>query len=154
MFGNVRGGGWFRHNKYEEQNAALQNWMAQVLASHKKVVVLEIGASFNTPTVTRFPVEAFARDAEAFGKFIRINPSDAEVPPDLTALSIPEGWESLLEVAQAAPLLTSAVPKAEAKVDEHQRQEGLVSASMQTARMRRYFGDFNWRKFLNQLRNE
>jgi O-acetyl-ADP-ribose deacetylase (regulator of RNase III)/NAD-dependent SIR2 family protein deacetylase len=64
MFGNVRGGGWFRHNKYEEQNAALQNWMAQVLASHKNVVVLEIGAGFNTPTVTRFPVEAFARDAQ------------------------------------------------------------------------------------------
>lgn len=37
MFGNVRGGGWFLHTKYEAQNVAMQRWMQEKVDAGLKV---------------------------------------------------------------------------------------------------------------------
>jgi hypothetical protein len=59
MFGNVRGRSWFLHpHKYKAQNQALEACMESLLVdSNLNVVILEIGAGFNTPMVTRCPEE-------------------------------------------------------------------------------------------------
>ena len=50
----------------------------------RKIVVVEVGAGFNTPTVTRFPAEAIVREfGPARAALVRINPSDHGVPTDL-----------------------------------------------------------------------
>lgn len=94
VFGNVRFGAKYLHYKYEEQNDICRKWMEKHITSDSgTVVVLEIGAGFNTPIVTRFPMESFARDLGDRGRFIRVNPSDPMIPSDLNALSLSEGWQ-------------------------------------------------------------
>jgi hypothetical protein len=99
VFGNVRGDGNFLHGLYDEQNYALRRWMKMNVDSNRTVAIVEVGAGFNTPTVTRFPMESFARQLGERGRFIRINPSDVEVPSDLKkAISIDEGWQVLKDI--------------------------------------------------------
>lgn len=95
MFGNVRGGSWFLHHKYQEQNKAIQKWMESHINKGSRVAIIEVGAGFNTPTVTRFVVESFARELGSFGSFIRVNPTEAELPRDLKAVAFEEGWQIL-----------------------------------------------------------
>merc|ERR1719387_144446 len=105
MFGNVRGGNWFLHYKYEEQAKKLQQWMQEkidnTIDQPPKVAIIEIGAGFNTPTITRFPVESFARELGDRGRFIRINPTEAEVPDDLGAIALEEGWQVLHDISKS-----------------------------------------------------
>ena len=153
MFGNVRGGSWFlHHSKYQQQNASLQNWMDDQISSNKNVVVLEIGAGFNTPTVTRFPAEAFVRELGNQGAMIRINPSDPEIPNDLVhTISIPDGWEALLDIAKPPSVLTSNVDDLESKVRKEQLSDGLLVPT--NPAIARYFGSrtFAWRALLKHL---
>ena len=61
LMGNVRGGAWFLHTPYDEQSRQAEAWVESILQdSSKRLVVLEIGAGFNTPTVTRFPMESIS----------------------------------------------------------------------------------------------
>ena len=99
VFGNVRFGGGFCHYVYEEQNDVFRKWLMEKMDSKAgNVAILEIGAGFNTPIVTRIPAESFARDLGSRGHFIRINPSDPKVPSDINALSFSEGWQVLNEI--------------------------------------------------------
>ena len=160
MFGNVRGGGWFLHHaKYQRQNVALQQWMEHHIAAtpkNKNVVVLEIGAGFNTPTVTRFPMEAFVRELQmrnGNGRLIRINPTEAHVPEDLHAISLAEGWQ-VLEDIQSANTDNLPALSLEEDVRTHQYEQDLMVPHHQsTEYFRRRFGHFDWRQFLNQLRD-
>jgi hypothetical protein len=72
--------------------------MERQLDSNRTVAVLEIGAGFNTPTVTRWPVESFVRDLGLRGRLIRINPSDSQVPTDINAVGIYKGWKVLDDI--------------------------------------------------------
>ena len=104
-FANLRGGSWFLHHRYDAQNAALVAWVERQLAhgqQRRKIVVVEVGAGFNTPTVTRFPAEATVRDfGPARAALVRINPSDHGVPTDLPrAVGIAQGWGVLGEIEQ------------------------------------------------------
>ena len=46
----------------------------QIASQHgKKLVVLEIGAGFNTPGVIRLPCEQFVRSGGAQARLIRVN---------------------------------------------------------------------------------
>jgi NAD-dependent SIR2 family protein deacetylase len=70
MMLNVRGGGWFVEKPYESQRAAFNTWLR---AAAGRLVVIEIGAGFNTPSVIRWPCEVItARRPNAH--LIRINP--------------------------------------------------------------------------------
>jgi hypothetical protein len=90
--GNVRGGKWFLATPYQEEQARFRKWLE--LHKNSNVVVIEIGAGFNTPIVTRWPAEAVARNQ---GSLIRINPDHSFVPKDLNhrAVSLSGGWELL-----------------------------------------------------------
>lgn len=153
MFGNVRGGSWFLHHKYEHQAERIQQWMQQKIDAHSKVVVIEIGAGFNTPTVTRFPVESFARELGDLARFIRINPTEAEVPEDLKALALEEGWQVLQDIKKSSGLQkdTSEVQE-EHDVKKMLLQSDLLLPKSTCSRYERYFGHFDWRNFLGDLR--
>lgn len=61
------------------------------------LLVLEIGAGFNTPGVIRLPVENLVRQTPR-ARLVRINPDHPVVPSDLgiRALSVPLGADRLL----------------------------------------------------------
>jgi len=71
MILNVRGGSWFVEKPYKRQRAAFNEWLKRAAAG--RLVVIEIGAGFNTPSVIRWPCEVItARHHNAH--LIRINP--------------------------------------------------------------------------------
>lgn len=71
MMLNVRGGDWFVEEPYERQRAAFAGWLRK--AASGRLVVVEIGAGFNTPSVIRWPCEVItAKHRNAH--LIRINP--------------------------------------------------------------------------------
>ena len=158
MFGNVRGGSWYLHHKYEEQNESLQRWM-QSLANDgtSKVVVLEVGAGFNTPTVTRFPMESFVRELGHRGRLIRINPTEPDVPEDLNAVALSEGWQVLDDIVNS-PTPSSSIPQERvATLEDDVRQdlakEGVHIPTTTISHIRRHLGHFDWKIFLNQLKD-
>jgi O-acetyl-ADP-ribose deacetylase (regulator of RNase III)/NAD-dependent SIR2 family protein deacetylase len=154
MFGNVRGGSWFLHHKYEQQNTAMQQWMQKQLDGGSNVLILEIGAGFNTPTVTRFPVESFARELGGRGRFIRINPTEADVPDDLNAIALKEGWQVLGDLVQSPGLVSGTnYTDIEKQVREMLAESNLLVPDQVTLQYRRYIGHFDWRNFLSQLGN-
>jgi NAD-dependent SIR2 family protein deacetylase len=155
MFGNVRGGSWFlHHHKYNVQNQALETWMESLVDSDLNVVILEIGAGFNTPTVTRFPAESFARNLGDRAKFCRINPTEAEVPEDLRSVALEMGWEALnsLKASQALPGSERQAREVEEYLRKEQGAANLLVPNNQTLGYTRYFGHFDWKSFLCQLK--
>ncbi len=96
MMLNVRGGKWFVEKPYEGQRAAFLKWLEQ--AADGRLVVIEIGAGFNTPSVIRWPCEAIvARHRNAH--LIRVN-------PDYPETQLPLGGRATRIAARAAPLLS------------------------------------------------
>ncbi|KAJ3097160.1 hypothetical protein HDU97_005109 [Phlyctochytrium planicorne] len=81
MFMNVRGGNWFLETPHREQRLKYLEFVERAklaAAAGKKVVVLEIGAGFNTPGVLRWPMEKLA-DVEGI-RLVRVNQSHPELP--------------------------------------------------------------------------
>eukprot|EP00934_Nitzschia_sp_Nitz4_P003152 Nitzschia sp. Nitz4//scaffold28_size193895//71689//73674//NITZ4_001649-RA/size193895-processed-gene-0.221-mRNA-1//1//CDS//3329545934//3142//frame0 len=149
MFGNVRGGGWYlHHDRLERQNVALQKWMEAHI--HSNVVIIEVGVGFNTPTVTRFPMESYARELGRKAHFIRINPSDPEVPEGISALALPEGWESLAAIQNSS--VVSDASALEHKVRHQLYESDLMIPSQVFQQQKRSLRHFDWRRFLRQLR--
>jgi len=159
-FGNVRGGDWFIHSPYEEARKRFVKWAEErVRSKTDRVLVIEIGAGFNTPTVTRYPCESFVRELGERGALIRINPTDPMVPSDLTnAVGLKCGWQVLEKLcskehdekkereldAKAASELTAS------------RKNNQVSSSSSTfderwKYLRSRWGHFDWRVFMKQL---
>ena len=82
------------------------SWRLQSrLSNSKKLVLLELGVGFNTPSVIRWPMERFAHQLPA-AHLIRINTEHAEVPQELgeRALSIEaDAGRALDELVRARP---------------------------------------------------
>ena len=162
VFGNVRAGSSFLHTKYEHENDAIREWMdRQIQEDGKKVVVIEVGAGFNTPMVTRLPVESFVRELGADrGHLIRINPSDPQVPSDMPALSIAEGWQVLHDIRDADSSTEeeeeeneSATTAMENRVARRQKLNGMTVGVETTMGLAQRFGHFDWNIFLENLKN-
>jgi len=103
VFFNVRGGDWFVEAPWRRQFAKLRDWVAA--APNDRLLVLDIGSGFNTPSVVRWPMERTARSI-ATARFVRINRHNPELHVDLgsRALSVADGALAVLgRVAQAAP---------------------------------------------------
>ena len=93
--GNVRGNDSFLHSPYQTDQDKLKAWLEEGNVD----VVLEIGAGFNTPIITRLPAESVAREHDA--TFVRINPMHNSIPADLKeAISIAAGWQILEDIAK------------------------------------------------------
>lgn len=102
---NVRGGDWFIEEPYVEPGERFSAWLKQ--AQRGRLVVLDVGTGFNTPSVIRWPAERIVeRHPDAF--LVRVNKHHPEVPPALRgrALGIAsEGaplWSAMTRVAAKA----------------------------------------------------
>jgi NAD-dependent SIR2 family protein deacetylase len=84
-FLNVRGGEWFVEAPYALGAERYRAWLSERAA--KKVVVLDVGSGFNTPTWIRWPAEALVRTRRDV-RLVRINLQDPEVPDDIADRSV------------------------------------------------------------------
>lgn len=96
VFMNVRLDGSFLEEPYVDQAHRFAHWMQHAI--NEPLLVVEIGAGFNTPTVVRKRME-FLVSRLTNTKLIRINPSHPEVPEALDgrALSLAMGALDALE---------------------------------------------------------
>lgn len=82
VFLNVRKGPEYIVDPYLPNGRRLQNWISS-LPDDARLVVLDIGTGFNTPTVVRRPMEEITR-ALPNARLIRINTQHPSVPDDLS----------------------------------------------------------------------
>lgn len=84
---NVRIGPEFIDAPYLPAGRRLQEWLIAAPAD-TRLLILEIGAGFNTPGVIRWPGEQLARRFPR-ARLVRINPTAPEIPADLTGRALP-----------------------------------------------------------------
>jgi NAD-dependent SIR2 family protein deacetylase len=102
MMLNVRGGNWFVEEPYESQCAAFQAWLRNAVKG--RLLVIEIGAGFNTPSVIRWPCEAITAKHEGV-HLIRINPQHP-------ALRFPLGERATVVAMRASTVLAAVSTRA------------------------------------------
>ena len=82
---NVRGGDWFVGEPYVEQAEKLRKWIEST--HEKRLLIIEIGAGFNTPVVIRWPNEHIVlKHPDA--NLIRIDLTDPSVPKEIRNKSV------------------------------------------------------------------
>lgn len=96
VFMNVRLDVSFSDEPYCVQRKRANAWLANI--GEEPLLVLEIGAGFNTPGVVRWPMERIA-EAIPQARFVRINLTDPEVPPTLGSRAIGLGVDARAAVA-------------------------------------------------------
>ncbi len=84
-FMNVRGGSWFIEEPYREQAKRFNKWIQK--ADNCQILVLEIGAGFNTPGVVRWPMEQIVFKFMN-SQLIRVNLQYPQVPKEITDKSL------------------------------------------------------------------
>ncbi|MER5193957.1 NAD-dependent protein deacetylase of SIR2 family [Streptomyces sp. NPDC002755] len=96
VFPNVRVGPEFVDDAHLPAGRRLARWLDRN-PPDGNLLVVEIGAGFNTPGVIRRPMEDLVRHTPR-ARLVRINPAHPEVPADLAgrALSVPLGADALL----------------------------------------------------------
>jgi O-acetyl-ADP-ribose deacetylase (regulator of RNase III)/NAD-dependent SIR2 family protein deacetylase len=99
VFFNVRGGEWFIEAPWRKQFGVLRDWVAS--ASNERLIVLDIGSGFNTPSVVRWPMERTAK-AIPSARFVRINKNEPGIDVDL-------GSRALCVAGRALDVLNAAV---------------------------------------------
>jgi NAD-dependent SIR2 family protein deacetylase len=110
VFLNVRLDAGFVSEPYREQAMRLDRWLRD--APDHPLLIIEIGAGFNTPSVVRWPIEALAA-ARPSARFVRVNRDHAEVPEELDerALSLAgdagEAIEALWRGCVRSPLVSA-----------------------------------------------
>lgn len=79
VFLNVRGGDWFLETPYLKSEARykaqVEEMMKKAEEEGKRVVVLELGSGFNTPSVIRYPSEMLGQRAS----LLRVNKQHPEI---------------------------------------------------------------------------
>jgi NAD-dependent SIR2 family protein deacetylase len=99
MFFNVRGGQWFVETPWRRQLEALREWVPST--SNERLLVIDIGSGFNTPSVVRWPMERTAQ-AIPTARFVRINRNDPELRVELgaRAVTVAGGALEILEAVE------------------------------------------------------
>jgi NAD-dependent SIR2 family protein deacetylase len=99
VFMNVRLDAAFLEEPYVEQARRFQRWMRD--GATQRLLVLEIGAGFNTPSVVRWRMEHLAHHHPA-ARLVRINLKDPELPEELgeRAVSLAMGASQAIELLQ------------------------------------------------------
>jgi len=110
------------------------------LKTQTRLLVLEIGVGFQTPTVCRFPAEAIARQIPG-SRFVRVSASamDAQVPPDLR-----DEGRALSLVGTAENVLCALVRDVALEESEEGSDEELVDFAPATV---------PWTDWLRRLRD-
>jgi O-acetyl-ADP-ribose deacetylase (regulator of RNase III)/NAD-dependent SIR2 family protein deacetylase len=92
VFFNVRGGDWFVEEPWRRQFGVLREWITS--QSNERLLVLDIGSGFNTPSVVRWPMERTAK-AIPTSRFVRINRHHPELHVDLGSRALTIGASAL-----------------------------------------------------------
>lgn len=116
VFFNVRGGDWFVETPYREKGKAYRSFVQEAIEDalnikagtandddtkpSKTVVILEIGAGFNTPGVLRWPNEYLLEEYECV-RLVRLNRDYPQVPKSVRAVGVP------LDASLVMPLFLS-----------------------------------------------
>ena len=153
MSPNVRGGPNFVHKPYAEMGERLLAWVKGIIQDEGDLFVIEIGAGFNTPTVTRFPAESIAR-AHPRSSFVRVNPLAAVVPRDLQrAVGFPLKGDDLIQRIAAVPQEGRA--EASQRVldgrDAARKEKEQQHHADMYERFKERYGHFDFEVFLSQL---
>lgn len=82
VFLNVHAGAWYIGDHFRPAGERVAEWIADAHSTSSRLVVVEIGAGFNTPSVVRWPMEAVAI-ANPDARLIRVNLDHPEVPANL-----------------------------------------------------------------------
>lgn len=95
VFLNVRGGDWFLESPQRGQRERYEAQVAEQVERARerggKVLLLEVGAGFNTPSVVRWPGEELCRKSGGVVRLVRVNLAHPEVPVDLKEAGWAEG---------------------------------------------------------------
>ena len=106
MFINARVDNSFIETPYHRERERFIAWINQV--AHKQLVLLELGAGYNTPVVIRLPMQGIATHLEN-SSFIRVNMEYADVPNNLKHKSVSVGGDIRTFVEEIARNLQSSV---------------------------------------------
>jgi len=146
LFGNVRGGDWYIHDPYTPAQNRLLAWVTHLQAQGKRLTVLEIGAGWNTPIVTRWPMEAIVRDTP-HATLVRVNPAHPGCPYDIHAVGLPCGTEVLTTLKNLGETPWGVLEEAEKRVEgEREKNKGEWD--------QRQHPKVNWKAVLQQLSRE
>jgi len=87
---NVRGGNYFLETPHEAQLQNFNNWVKSAITQKVKLVIIEIGAGFNTPTVIRHRMEwiTYQTINHKTTKMIRINMQYPELSEEIADVSV------------------------------------------------------------------
>ena len=112
MFFNAREDATFVETPYLEQADRCVGWIESAMS--EPLLILEIGAGFNTPGVVRYPLERLAAQ-HPDPRFVRINREYPDVPAQVAGRGVGIKGDageviSGLSVSPAAPDGTSVVP--------------------------------------------
>jgi NAD-dependent SIR2 family protein deacetylase len=106
VFMNVRGGNWFVEEPYRPQMERWRAWLGGIPPG-ERLLLLDVGSGFNTPSVVRWPMERIAlRDPEA--RLVRINLHHAELPRELGSRGVSVAAGARETIAAIASALEAA----------------------------------------------
>ncbi|MCY1041599.1 hypothetical protein OV208_09760 [Corallococcus sp. bb12-1] len=100
---NVRLDAGFVEAPYVEQAQRFRQWLHE--GAKSRILVIEIGAGFNTPSVVRWRMEHLVQQHPG-ARLIRINPSEPELPEALgeRAVALAMGAEQALGLLEQPKL--------------------------------------------------
>jgi hypothetical protein len=108
VFLNVRAADWFLETPQATARVAYETFVNRCVATRKRLVLLELGCGFNTPSVIRWPGERMAVAGGGKVTLVRVNGSarDATVPGELmrkgTGFGLNIGAAEFLEALEDA----------------------------------------------------
>lgn len=79
---NVFAGSWYINDHFQPGRARLVQWLDDAVAKRDRLLIIELGAGFNTPGVVRWPMEQLVQ-ADPAARLIRINPDFSGVPAEI-----------------------------------------------------------------------
>lgn len=102
VFMNVRGGDWFVEEPYQAQMARWRDWFGGI-SSGERLLLIDIGSGFNTPSVVRWPMERIAL-GDPRARLVRINLHHADLPLALGSrgLSVAAGAREAIDAIVSA----------------------------------------------------
>ncbi len=101
VFPNVRAGDWFSEQPYVEQQQRFGQWLQAV--RQEPLLVVELGAGFNTPSVVRWRSERIVAHIPT-SRFVRVNPAAPDVPAGIASRSLALREDAAAAVA-ALPII-------------------------------------------------
>lgn len=91
----MRGGDWFnetpmkgQRDRYKKQ---VSDAISQAKAKGRFIIILELGAGFNTPGFVRFPLEKLVEQYGGLVKLVRVNLQYPDVPSKVNAVGVKAG---------------------------------------------------------------